>query len=237
MRYLILSLALISGWSSEAQEISLEEVLGTAIEDQNVLRYQSIRDIASDLKMHDPLVKEIALRIGFNGSVLGDTIYGYLRNEDDLRLQVSFNAFAVRQKQKQVKSARLQTLTTRQVVLTHSALIDRYEALSEYVYTIPALDGLKHLDTLLYLEHDIIKSMLATGILEVKVSRILDVEEDRNRVMLDINETEEKLRRAKLDIEKYAGTFSSINMEQLATIEDLRQLFIFLKTSGYVEHP
>ncbi|MBK8748961.1 MAG: hypothetical protein IPM04_14320 [Saprospiraceae bacterium] len=51
MRYLILSLALISGWSSEAQEISLEEVLGTAIEDQNVLRYQSIRDIASDLKM------------------------------------------------------------------------------------------------------------------------------------------------------------------------------------------
>ncbi len=237
MRYLILSLALFSGWSSEAQVISLEEVLGTAIEDQNVIRYQSIRDMASDLKMHDPLVKEIALRIGFNGSVLGDTIYGYLRNEDDLRLQVSFNALGVRQKQKQVKSARLQTLTTRQGVLTHSALTDRYEALSEYVYTIPTLDGLKHLDTLLYHEHDIIKSMLATGILEVKVSRILDVEEDRNRVMLDINETAEKLRRAKLGIEKYAGTFSSIDMEQLASIEDLRQLFIFLKTSGYVEHP
>ena len=133
MRYLILSLALFSGWSSEAQVISLEEVLGTAIEDQNVIRYQSIRDMASDLKMHDPLVKEIALRIGFNGSVLGDTIYGYLRNEDDLRLQVSFNALGVRQKQKQVKSARLQTLTTRQGVLTHSALTDRYEALSEYV--------------------------------------------------------------------------------------------------------
>ncbi|MBK8748960.1 MAG: hypothetical protein IPM04_14315 [Saprospiraceae bacterium] len=106
------------------------------------------------------MVKEIALRIGFNGSVLGDTIYGYLRNEDDLRLQVSFNALGVRQKQKEVKSARLQTLTTRQGVLTHSALTDRYEALSEYVYTIPTLDGLKHLDTLLYLEHDIIKSML-----------------------------------------------------------------------------
>ena len=142
MRYLILSLALFSAWSSEAQVISLEEVLGTAIEDQNVIRYQSIRDMASDLKMHDPLVKEIALRIGFNGSVLGDTIYGYLRNEDDLRLQVSFNALGVRQKQKQVKSARLQTLTTRQGVLTHSALTDRYEALSEYVYTIPTLDGL-----------------------------------------------------------------------------------------------
>ncbi|MBK8748959.1 MAG: hypothetical protein IPM04_14310 [Saprospiraceae bacterium] len=66
------------------------------------------------------------------------------------------------------------------------------------------------------------KVCFATGILEVKVSRILDVEEDRNRVMLDINETEEKLRRAKLDIEKYAGTFSSINMDKLATIEDLR---------------
>ncbi len=237
MRYLILILSLFSRWSLEAQVITIEDVLGTAKDDQNVLRYQSIRDLASDLKMHDPLVKEIALRIGFNGSVLGDTIYGYLRNEDDLRLQVSFNDFAVRQKQKQVKSARVQTLTTRQAVVTHSALTDRYEALSEYVYTLPELEGLKRLDSLLDHEHDIIKQMLATGILEVKVSRILDVEEDRNRVMLDINEIEERLRLAKLEIEKYSGTFSSISIEQLASIEDLRQLFIFLKTSGYVAHP
>ena len=140
MRYLLLILAIFSRWSSEAQVISMEEVLGTAIEDQNVIRYQSIRDMASDLKMHDPMVKEIALRIGFNGSVLGDTIYGYLRNEDDLRLQVSFNALSVRQKQKQVKSARLQTLSTGHAVLSHSALVDRYEVLAEYVYTLPELE-------------------------------------------------------------------------------------------------
>lgn len=237
MRYLLLLLVVFARWSSEAQVISIEDVLGTAKDDQNVLRYQSIRDLASDLKMHDPLVKEIALRIGFNGSVLGDTIYGYLRNEDDLRLQVSFNDFAVRQKQKQVKSARLQTLTTGHAVVSHAALVDRYEVVSKYVYTLPELEGLKRLDSLLYHEHEIIKRMLATGILEVKVSRILDVEEDRNRVMLDINEAEDRLRRAKLDIEKYSGSFSSISMEQLASIEDLRQLFFFLKTSGYVSHP
>ena len=237
MRYLLTLLALFARWSSEAQVISMEDVLGTAKEDQNVLRYQSIRDIASDLKMHDPLVKEIALRIGFNGSVLGDTIYGYLRNEDDLRLQVSFNALSVRQKQKQVKSARLQSLSTGHAVVSHSALVDRYEVLAEYVYTLPELEGLKRLDSLLFHEHEIIKQMLATGILEVKVSRILDVEEDRNRVMLDINEVEDRVRRAKLEIEKYAGSFSAISMEQLASIEDLRLQFTFLKTSGLVAHP
>jgi hypothetical protein len=236
-RRLILMLALFASWSSAAQVISMEDVLGTVKDDQSVLRYQSIRDMASDLKMHDPLVKEIALRIGFNGSVLGDTIYGYLRNEDDLRLQVSFNALGVRQKQKQVKSARLQTLTTNQALVSHEALVDRYEALSDYVYALPELDGLKRLDSLLNHEHDIIKQMLATGILEVKVSRILDVEEDRNRVLLDIHETEDRVRRAKLEIEEYSGSFSSISMEQLASIDDLRQSFIFIKTSGYVAHP
>lgn len=237
LRHLILLVLLSGGWSSEAQVISLEDVLGTSSNDQNVLRYQSIRDLADDLKMHDPLVKEIALRIGFNGSLLGDTIYGYLRNEDDLRLQVSFNDFAVRRQQKNIKSARLQTLTTGQAVISHTALVDRYEVLSEYAYTMPKLEGLKRLDSLLLYEHEIIKQMLATGILEIKVSRILDVEEDRNRVMLDIKETEEDLRRAKLDIEYYAGNFASLSLERLASIEDLQLLFTTLKTSGYVSHP
>jgi hypothetical protein len=215
----------------------MEDVLGTAKEDQIVQRYQSIRDIASDLKMHDPLVKEIALRIGFNGSVLGDTIYGYLRNEDDLRLQVSFNAFSVRNRQKQVKTARLQTFNTGQAVAAHSALVDRYEVLADYAYTMPVFDGLKRLDSLLYHEHEIIKQMLTTGILEVKVSRILDVEEDRNRVKLEIKEVEDQVRRSKLGIEKYSGSFSSISFEQLASVEDLRILFTYLKTSGFVSHP
>jgi len=55
--------------------------------------------------------------------------------------------------------------------------------------------------------------------------------------MLDINEVEDRVRRAKLEIEKYAGSFSAISMEQLASIEDLRLQFTFLKTSGLVAHP
>lgn len=234
---LVILLALLARWSSDAQVISMEDVLATATTDQLISRYQSIKDLAVDLKMHDPLVKEIALRIGFNGSVLGDTIYGYLRNEDDIRLQVSFNDFAVRKQQKAVKDARIETLATGQAVVSHSALIDRYEVLSDYAYTIPELEALKRLDSLLLTEHEIIKAMLSTGILDVKVSRILAVEEDRNRVLLDIHEADDLLKRAKLDIEKYTGSFSAISLDSLATIEDLREGFAWMKTSGYVAHP
>lgn len=236
-RYLIMLVVLLARWSSDAQVISMEDVLATATTDQLISRYQSIRDLAGDLKMHDPVVKEIALRIGFNGSVLGDTIYGYLRNEDDIRLQVSFNDFAVRKQQKAVKDARIETLATGQAVVSHSALSDRYEVLSDYAYTIPELDALRQLDSFLMTEHEIIKAMLSTGILDVKVSRILAVEEDRNKVLLDINEASDRLKRAKLDIEKYTGSFSSISLDSLATIEDLRDRFAFMKTSGYVAHP
>ena len=236
-RYLLIVLFLWLRWSSDAQVISMEDVLATATTDQLITRYQSIRDLAGDLKMHDPLVKEIALRIGFNGSVLGDTIYGYFRNEDDIRLQVGFNDFAVRKQQKAVKEARIETLAAGQAVVSHSALCDRYEVLSDYAYTIPELDALKRLDSLLLTEHEIIKAMLTTGILDVKVSRILSVEEDRNRVLLEINEADDRLKRAKLDIEKYTGSFSTINLDSLASIEDLRESFAFMKTSGYLAHP
>jgi len=237
IRRLVLLLALLARWSAGAQVISLEDVLATANKDQNLSRYQNLRDLASDLKMHDPLLKEIALRVGFNGSVLGDTIYGYLRNEDDLRLQVSFNDFAVRRQQKAIKSARVQTITTGLAAVSHAALTDRYKALSDYVYALPALEALKRLDSLLLAEHEIIKGMLSTGILEVKISRILDVEEDHNRILLEISESEERIRRSKLNIENYTGSFASISMERLASIEDLAESFEFFKASGYLSHP
>jgi hypothetical protein len=227
----------MAGGSSSAQVIRMEDVLGTAQVDPLVSRYQSIRDLALDLKMHDPLIREISLRVGFNGSVLGDTIYGYLRNEDDIRLQVSFNAFGVRRQQKQVKSARLNTITAEQAVLSHAAIVERYEVLSAYAYALPELKALLRLDSLLQAEHEIIKAMLGTGILDIKVSRILDVEEDRNRVLLDITEAEDQLQLAKLEIEKYTGNFSALRLEQLASIEELKTSVAKMQASGYVTHP
>lgn len=52
--YLIILLFLLARWSSDAQVISMEDVLATATTDQLISRYQSIRDLAGDLKMHDP---------------------------------------------------------------------------------------------------------------------------------------------------------------------------------------
>ena len=237
MRWVFLMMVISWSWPSNAQVIRMNDVLGTATGDPLVSRYQSIRDLANDLKMHDPLVKEIALRIGFNGSVLGDTIYGYLRNEDDIRLQVSFNALGVRRQQKQVKSARVQTISAQQAVMSHAAMVERYEVLSSYLFTLPELDALQRLDSLLQAEHDIIKAMLTTGILDVKVGRILDVEEDHNRVLLNIKEAEDQLQRLKIEIESYSGTFSSLQKDDLATIPELKEIFARIKTSGYVSHP
>ena len=78
---------------SYAQKTTTKTVLSTALKDDRLTRNQQLITLAQGLKFNIPIIKEVQLRLGINGSVLDDTIYGYVRNEDVYGLQLSTNSF------------------------------------------------------------------------------------------------------------------------------------------------
>jgi hypothetical protein len=215
----------------DAQVLTTADVLATAGADLRLRHGQALQNTAQGLRMHDPLVQQIAARVGVNGSALGDTIYGYLRNEDTYQLQVRFNSWGERQRQRHIKTARVQVLATEARVLQHEALAERYTALAAYLFADSQLRACRRLDTLLEKEHQILRDMLTSGILEVKVSKVLDAEENRNRNRLDLEELESAQLAQKTRLAQLVGAFDDIDRRDLVGILDLRAQVATLKNT------
>ena len=111
-----------------AQVLTSTDVLKTAAADPRLGQNQSLQRLAGNLKMTDPLLRQIAVRVGTNGSALGDTIYGYLRNEDTYNLQIGFNSWWERKRQRQVQSALVGAYAAETRLLEQQALAERYQA-------------------------------------------------------------------------------------------------------------
>ena len=79
----LLLAALIVSLTARAQVRSISDLLATAGSDPGVTQFQSLLGTASGLRMHDPLVRQVALRIGFNGNSMGDST-GRTRRLDGL---------------------------------------------------------------------------------------------------------------------------------------------------------
>jgi hypothetical protein len=205
-----------------AQVLKTGDVLETAAGETRVAQNEALQSLAGRLKMHDPLLRQIALRVGINGSVLGDTIYGYLRNEDTYQLQIGFNSLRERQRQRKVKYARVAAISAETQVLHQEALVARYEALAGYLFTAPRQAACRRLDTLLEKEHRILREMLTTGVLDVKVSKVLGTEEDRNRNRATMQQLDNTLALEKSRLQQFVGEFSSIDRSDLVSAADIR---------------
>ncbi|MFN4254158.1 MAG: hypothetical protein ACK4Q5_04045 [Saprospiraceae bacterium] len=214
-----------------AQILKTTDVLATAASDTRLAQNRALENTAQGLKMHDPFLRQIAVRLGINGSALGDTIYGYLRNEDTYQLQFGFNSLHERRRQRQVKTARVAAIAAEGRLLAHEALADRYEALAGYFFVEPKLAACRRLDTLLEKEHRILREMLSTGALDVKVSKVLDAEEDRNRNRLAMQELENTRTLHRNRLRQFVGDFSELDRSDLATLADLQANIATLKTA------
>jgi hypothetical protein len=205
-----------------AQTIKVADVLATASDDVRLSRSAGLQNLAQGLKMHDPVIRQVGVRVGINGSALGDTIYGYLRNEDTYQLQVGFNSLSERLRQRQIKTARIEVLAAEDRALRQQVLLERYDALSGYLYAKPKLDACRRLDTLLQKEHRILRDMLNTGVLDVKVAKVLDAEEDLNRNRVAMQEIENERSLYHNRIRRFAGDFSDLDDSDVAAAADLR---------------
>lgn len=223
MRRLSLALSLfLLAQLLPAQVLTTTDVLATAANEPPVARQQSLISLANGLKVHDPLIRQVSAQVGINGSALGDTIFGYLRNEDTYRLRVEFNSLSQRRQQDSVHAARVARITAESRLLEHEALAWRYEALAGYLYLEPKLAALRRLDSLFEQEHRILREMLASGAFEVKVSKVVDLEEDQIRNRLDLEKLEVSRALQREHLLKLTGNFTDIDRRDLATAADLR---------------
>ncbi|HMW38938.1 MAG: hypothetical protein K1X68_02380 [Saprospiraceae bacterium] len=125
---IVLIILTLTSWSV-AQNYS-NSLLNSSQHDFRVVAHQLIVDSAGKLKFHIPLVKALEGKIGINGSTQGDTIYGYLRNEDHYGLTVRFNSFREIRSQKNYKDAVIQSMDCDQQMIESQTVNDRYELLA-----------------------------------------------------------------------------------------------------------
>lgn len=228
---------ILASLTAVAQVRSISDLLATAGSDPGVTQFQPLLSTATSLRMHDPLVRNVALRIGFNGNSLGDSLLGYIRNEDAYRLQVGFNSLQERNRQKDINSARIGLLQAEYNLIQQQAASQRFVAVSLWLYTLPALEACRKLDTLLVREQNILREMLQSGVGEVKVSKVLGTEEDKNRNDRDIARLESRAASARQYLTLLTGDFTRIDNTDLATVEDIGLWLAELKMSLPASHP
>ena len=223
--------------TARAQVRSIPDLLATAGSDPGVTQFQSLLGTASGLRMHDPLVRQVALRIGFNGNSLGDSLLGYIRNEDAYRLQVGFNSLQERNRQKDIRNARVGLLNAEYGWIQQQAAAQRFTALSSWLFTLPALEACRKLDTFLVREQAILREMLSSGVGEVKISKVLGAEEDKNRIDREIAELESRVASSRQNLVQLTGEFTSIDRSDLAAVEDLTRWLSEIKSLLPAAHP
>lgn len=210
---------------SYAQKITTKTVLSSALKDERLKGNQQLTTLAQGLRFNVPLIKEVQLRLGINGSVLDDTIYGYVRNEDVYGLQLSTNSFREIRQQKLFKQAQVNVYQSENRLLVQQALMERYQSLVAYIFAQKTQKERLKLDSLLTKKHAILRQMMESG-LDVKVKEVMDTEGDKNAVQQSLLSLENDLYLHQNKLKKYATdqAIEAIDDGDLITITQLTEV-------------
>jgi hypothetical protein len=211
------------------QVLRIADVFGSVENDLRIQQNADLQSTVQGLRMHDPLLQQVRLRLGVNGSALGDTIYGYLRNEDTYQIQIGFGSLQERRRQQQIKTTRIARLSAETRVLRQKATAQRLEPLAALLYTEPQLAACRRLDSLYEKQQQILQKMLESEIFEVKVSKIVATEADRERNQATIQALQNRILLEKAQLEQFVGPFAALDRNNAAHVTDLRAHFVFLK--------
>lgn len=161
-----------------SQNITSKAILESAFSTAAVQQQKQLADWSRQLDFRVPLLKEVQVRLGINGSALGDTLFGYLRNEDVYGLQLSTNSLRERAAQRAVGLAQSDVYAATTRALLRDALTERYQALAEATLIGAMLTASRQLDSLLAIRQSILLKNLQTGV-TVRPKDIIDLENDR----------------------------------------------------------
>jgi hypothetical protein len=221
----LLILTIHSLSTTYAQKISTKDILATALTDERLQYNQQLAIFAQGLKFHVPLVKQIEARIGFNGSALEDTLYGYLRNEDYYGLQIGLNNFREIKQQKLVKVAQIGVYQSQNRVFQQQALVERYQSLVTVRFIQNAIAERQKLDTLLSKKHEILRVMMEQNV-DFKVKDVMDTEGDKNSLQLALLDLENNRRFHQSKLQQFIQnkTFTEFDLSDFITVEKIAQV-------------
>lgn len=208
-----------------AQKIQPKVILSTAVNDEKWQSNRQLADYAQGLKFHIPFVKQVEARLGFNGNALGDTIYGYIRNEDFYGVQVGFNGYKEIKQQKNLKQAQINVYQSENRLLEQEALKERYETLVSLRFTDLSLQERQKLDSLLSKKHDILRVMMERGI-DIKVKDVIDTEGDKNTLQLNILDLGNNKRFHESKLQQFLDLKSDVELDwtDFISIEKIAQI-------------
>ena len=213
MKYIISLLIIIFSFSNTyAQKIKAKTVLATALNDKRLQLNTQTTTFAQGLRYHLPIIKQVEARIGINGSSLGDSLFGSIRNEDVYGLNISTNSFKEIRLQKLVKQAQIEALASENRVFEQAALLERYQTLSAFYFSQKLILEKQKLDSLIGKKHDILRVMVEQG-QDIKVKDVMDTEGDKNTVQLALMDLENTMRTKRALLSLFLASDNSADID------------------------
>jgi len=170
-----------------AQPVSPLALLQSATADERLALNQQTIAYARSLRYRVPLIRRAEARVGFNGSTLGDTLFGTIHNEDFYGLVIGPNSLRERRRQADLKAAQVGIYENERAVLLEEVVLDRCESLVTLHFAQQLDTTRRELLRLLSRKENLLREMLDRG-LDVKVKDVLDTENDRNSLELSLSE-------------------------------------------------
>ncbi|NOT36641.1 MAG: hypothetical protein HOP11_04630 [Saprospiraceae bacterium] len=138
----------------------MSSLLCSSFSDPKVLQNIELVRAAENIKFQSPWIRSINARIGISGAALGDTIYGYLRNEDNYAIFIEPNSLLEIKRQKKLKDAKLELYRSEYDEILQSALDERYDLLLDHMWISIWSKHYKELDSLLHVKKDFLKKAI-----------------------------------------------------------------------------
>lgn len=200
----LVAAGLLSASPLSAQPLRIADVLAGADNDVRVRHSEELAELATSLRYHAPILREVEARIGFRGSVLGDTIYGYLRNEDLYALQIETNSFREIRAQKNWRSAQINALLAEKDLYIEDALFIRYEVCAAWRDLVLKQEAEEQLLQLLKQKQHLLRISAAEG-LDLSIKEVISVEEDLLDLQNKLLQTNHVLQNNLLKIKQFTN--------------------------------
>lgn len=210
--------------------------LSSAFYDQRVKQGELLIDAASNTKFHLPLIRSISARIGITGAAfLGDTIYGYLRNEDNYALFIEPNSWLEIRRQKQLKQAKIKLYQSEHEINISQAITERYEVLLNFGLSQLWKNHYVGVDSLLQLKNNFLRKAIELN-QKIELSDLLRTDKDLYNTIKEKNNYNELLNqlREKILSLSVSQPLDSDKYYNLILVEEIQLWFTSLHQNNFL---
>lgn len=161
------------------QNVSSTDLLRGATSDDRLQLQQQLSAYARSLPYKSPLIRKVEARVGFNGSTVGDTLFGTIRNEDFYGVVISPNSLRERKRQAALQQAQIGVYDSERAVVLQEIILERCETVIALHFNVQLIAVYDSLLRLIDTRETLLHKMLDEGF-DVRVKDVLSTDDDKN---------------------------------------------------------